>query len=100
MSTIVRAAEVHVHSSTLEFQLPEDPKSQQLDLGSVNLEVRETPDAAPQRFDQVKDASDCSNDHSFYIHDRIELCPNACRVVQRASDPIVDILYGCGFSLD
>ena len=62
--------------------------------------MKSDPDAPEQRFDQVKDGSECKDDHSFYIHDRIELCPNACRVVQRASEPIVNILYGCGFELN
>jgi len=91
---------IQTASAECTFQLPEAPKSQQLDLGSINLEVRDTEGAPAQRFTQVKDGSECKDDHSFYVHDRIELCPNACRVVQRASEPVVNILYGCGFSLD
>jgi hypothetical protein len=91
---------IQTASAECTFELPTAPKSQVLDLGSVNLEVQTDPSEAAQRFDQVKDSSECKNDHAFYIHDRIELCPNACRVVQRASEPVVNILYGCGFELN
>ena len=91
---------IQTASAECTFELPQAPESKMLDLGSVNLEVKSDPDAPEQRFDQVKDGSECKDDHSFYIHDRIELCPNACRVVQRASEPIVNILYGCGFELN
>ena len=77
------------------FQLPEVEEPQVLDLPSVNLEVRRSPDAAAQTFDQVSGPSDCKDAHSFYIHDRIELCPQACQWLQRSPEPAVEILYGC-----
>jgi hypothetical protein len=96
---VIARSVIQTASAECTFQLPLNP-TKTLDLGSVNLEVKATPNAASQRFDQVKDASECKDDHSFYVHDRIELCPSACRVVQGASQPVVNILYGCGFALN
>lgn len=97
---VIARSVIQTASAECTFQLPDAPKSKMLDLGSVNLEVTTDPAAAPQRFNQVKDGTECKDDHSFFIHDRIELCPNACRVVQTASQPVVNILYGCGFELN
>ena len=77
------------------FELPKVEEPQVLDLPSVNLEVRRSPDAESQTFDQVAGRIDCNDAHSFYIHDRIELCPQACQWLQRAPEPAVEILYGC-----
>lgn len=86
---------IQTASAECTYQLPEVPAPQTLDLRSVNLEVRATPGADPLHFDQVSGASACDNAHSFYIHDRIELCPEACRWLQRSREPAVQILYGC-----
>jgi hypothetical protein len=80
------------------FELPEVQAPQVLDLPSVNLEVRRTPDAEPQNFDQVSRRSDCQDAHSFFIQDRIELCPQACQWLQRAPEPAVEILYACSIN--
>lgn len=77
------------------FELPKVEEPQVLDLPSVNLEVRRAADADPQTFHQVDSRLDCKDAHSFYIHDRIELCPQACQWLQRAEEPSVEILYGC-----
>ena len=96
---VIARSVIQTAAAECTFQLPSAPGAKQLDLGSVNLELKENPDAEGQRLDQVKDGSECKDDHSFYIHDRIELCPNACRLLQQASQPVVNILYGCGFDL-
>jgi hypothetical protein len=77
------------------YQLPAVPAPQVLDLPGVNLEVRRSPDSEPQHFDQVSGATECKDAHSFYIHDRIELCPQACQWLQRSPEPTVEILFGC-----
>jgi hypothetical protein len=86
---------IQTASAECTYQLPEVREPQVLDLPSVNLEVRRSPDMDPQHFDQVEGASACKDAHSFYIHDRIELCPEACQLLQRSPDPSVQILYGC-----
>jgi hypothetical protein len=77
------------------FELPDPPELAVLDESSVNLEYREASDRDPRRFTQVRSATACKDDHSFFIRDRIELCPAACRAVQSASAPEINILYGC-----
>jgi hypothetical protein len=86
-----------IQTATAEctFQLPEVEAPQVLDLPGVNLEVRRSPSSDPQTFDQVAGASECEDAHSFYIRDRIELCPQACQWLQRSPEPAVEILYGC-----
>lgn len=86
---------IQTASAECTFQLPEVPAPQVLDLPSVNLEIRRSPDADPQNFEQVSGATECKDAHSFYIHDRIELCPQACQWLQRSPEPAVEILYGC-----
>ena len=86
---------IQTASAECTYQLPEVKAPQALDLPSVNLEIRRSPDADPQHFDQVSGASACKDAHSFYIRDRIELCPQACQWLQRSPEPSVEILYGC-----
>lgn len=89
---------IQTASAECTFQLPEVAPPQALDLPSVNLEVRPEPAAESLHFDQVAGAGACQDVHSFYIRDRIELCPEACRWLQRSPEPAVEILYGCTFT--
>lgn len=89
-STVIQTA-----SAECTYQLPQVPAPQVLDLPGVNLEVRRSPDVDPQHFNQVSGRSDCKDAHSFFIQDRIELCPQACQWLQRSPEPSVEILYGC-----
>jgi hypothetical protein len=77
------------------FQLPAVKAPEILLLSTVNLELQHDQSAPAEHYDQVKTPDDCKDDHSFYISDRIELCPRACQEVQRDKDPQVQILYGC-----
>ena len=78
------------------FELPTPPAGQTIDRPSINLEYHVGGEGGPIRgFSQVAGAGDCKDDHSFYIRDRIELCPAACRVLQDDSQARVDILFGC-----
>jgi hypothetical protein len=86
---------IQTASAECTFRLPEVAAPQALDLTTVNLEVRHAGNAEPERFAQVSGASACANAHSFYIRDRIHLCPDACRWLQRAREPAVQIFYGC-----
>ena len=77
------------------FELPQAPAEHTLELSTVNLEYRPGDGSPGRRFDQVDAPAACKTDHSFYIRDRIELCPGACRVVQGDPMPEVNVLYGC-----
>jgi hypothetical protein len=77
------------------FELPKPPAEHTLELSTVNLEYRPGDGSAGQHFGQVASPAVCKDDHSFYIRDRIELCPAACRAVQLDPMPEVEVLYGC-----
>jgi hypothetical protein len=77
------------------FQLPEPPPNQTIDRPSINLEYRAGDSDQRRPFTQVAGSSACKDDHSFYIRDRIELCPAACRMVQGDPRAEVNILYAC-----
>jgi hypothetical protein len=77
------------------FELPTAQKQgQAIELADVNLEYR-SGGGTVRRFSQVQSSSACKNDHSFFVQDRIELCPAACALVQADTTPEIDILYGC-----
>jgi hypothetical protein len=88
---------IQTASAECTYQIPDVQAPDVIILSSVNLAFR--PDANDSTdattFEQVKSVMDCKNDQSFYIGDRIELCPDACRALQRAQEPEVKILYGC-----
>jgi len=77
------------------FQLPQVKAPEVIIPSSVNLAYHPGDGSAAMQFSQVKQAADCGDDHSFFIRDRIELCPRACQKLQRDKDPEVEILYGC-----
>jgi hypothetical protein len=77
------------------FELPKASRqSEAIELADVNLEYR-SGGGASHRFSQVQSSSACKDDHSFFVQDHIELCPEACAVVQADATPQIDILYGC-----
>lgn len=76
------------------FELPDAPEWSVIDTRTVNLEFHPS-DGPARRFTQVDSGAECEGEGSFYIRDRIELCPGACRVVQADSAPEINILYGC-----
>jgi hypothetical protein len=78
------------------FDLPDAPMWSVIDTSTVNLEFRSGADGAIQQFSQVATGRECKDDaQSFYIRERIELCPAACRLVQADPAPEINIQYGC-----
>jgi hypothetical protein len=77
------------------FELPKAPAGQVLVLPTVNLEYRPGDGTSARSFGQVDSPAACKDDHSFYVRDRIELCPSACRLVQADTTPEINVLYGC-----
>jgi hypothetical protein len=81
------------------FDLPADSERSTLDLNTVNLRFRPSGDSDVRQFVQVPSRAACADEYSFYIDDRIELCPRACASVKRDPAPEIEILYGCAILL-
>jgi hypothetical protein len=92
---VIARSVIEASQSDCIFELPKAPAQQALDLAQVNLEYKPGDGSDTQRFHQVATAADCKDDHSFFIRDRIELCPASCREITRDSEPAVNIFYGC-----
>lgn len=81
-----------------EFDLPEPPMGQTLDLATV--QVRYTDGGmAVTTFDQVASEAACMADSFYIADDKIVLCPEACNLVQSDPDAKIDILYGCAIDV-
>jgi hypothetical protein len=78
-----------------EFQVPEPPAGETIDLTTVVLEYTAGGMGDPQKLKQVMAAKDC-NASSFYIENNIiKLCPVACATVQGDDKAKINILFGC-----
>ncbi|MCB9586356.1 MAG: hypothetical protein H6718_13215 [Polyangiaceae bacterium] len=78
-----------------EFDIPEPPEGETIDLETVVVSYTPGSGGAEQRYSQVPNAASCAAD-SFYIeNDRIFLCPDTCTVVQADDAAKVGILFGC-----
>lgn len=86
---------IEASSAVCEFELPEAPADQILELDSVNLEYRPGDGSQPRSLPQVAAASACRDQYAFYISDRIRLCPAACSLLRKDPTPEVQILIGC-----
>jgi hypothetical protein len=91
---------IQASQSDCMFELPAAPQDQTLDLAQVNLEYTPGDGSPASRFRQVATSDDCSDDEAFFIHDRIELCPAACRAITRDATPQLNIFYGCARAPD
>jgi len=77
------------------FHLPEAPAGQFLDPSTVLVEYRRGGVGEPVRIRQVRDASGC-DDHGFvFAGQRIELCRQACAIVEADRAAALRVLYGC-----
>jgi hypothetical protein len=79
------------------FELPTAPMDQVIDISRISLRYEPGDDGATQQIEQVSDASAC-HARGFYIADaQLELCSEACTLVQ--SDPAaqIEVLYGCTY---
>ena len=77
-----------------EFPIPEPPMGENLDLDSIKVQY--TPGmGAPQIFDQVPSADQCTPT-SFYLEDGlVKLCPEACAEVQKDKDANIEVKFSC-----
>ncbi len=79
------------------FELPEAPADQVIDVSRISLRYQPGGGGAPQQIEQVSDADAC-NARAFYIaNDQLELCTEACTLVQSDPDAQLDVLYGCTY---
>jgi len=78
------------------FELPAAPPEQVIDQSSIRLRYASGAGGEPAELTQVAEA-ECDA-RSFYVRDeRLELCPEACRIVQGDSEAEIEVLYGCMF---
>jgi hypothetical protein len=86
---------IQASQADCEFEVPQAPADQAFLLDSVNLEYHPGDGSAAQRFKQVASGAACKTSNSFYIADRIHLCPSACSLIKKDPTPEVQILFGC-----
>jgi len=79
------------------FVIPPAPVEQVIDRSSIRLRYSGARQLEPTELEQVASQDECS-DHAFYIQgERLELCAQACALVQGDLDAEVEVLYGCMF---
>ncbi len=77
------------------FQIPEPPPRQSINRATIAIEYRPGGDGDPMHIEQVQDRAACDA-QSFHIRDdQLELCPEACAIVEADSAAQIDVLYGC-----
>jgi hypothetical protein len=78
------------------FEIPPAPVDQQIDRTSISMRYQSSVgQGGATMFEQVP-GDDACNDHAFYILDgRLELCADACAVVQGDPGAEVEVLYDC-----
>jgi hypothetical protein len=78
-----------------EYSLPPPSSGKTLDLGNVNVIF--TPGGGkPSLVSKAADGSPCTDGWQYSpAQTSVVLCSNTCKQVQGASDPQVDVLYGC-----
>lgn len=77
------------------FPVPVPPEGVTIDLDTVLVEYTPGGVGDPNIFMQVPTAADCDA-MSFYIeNDQVNLCPDACALVQMDVDATIDIAFSC-----
>jgi hypothetical protein len=77
------------------FEIPAAPPEQQIDVSTISMRYQSEGQGDGVRFEQVA-SDDACNDHAFYIlENRLELCAQACAVVQADPGAEVEVLYDC-----
>jgi hypothetical protein len=92
---------IDVTSVPCEFDVPEPPPGQTLDLNTVDVLYTAGGMGSPQEWTQVDSPSLCGPS-KFYIDesldpDKIILCPQACAVVEADSEAKLEVKIECGF---
>lgn len=77
------------------FELPAAPAGQFLDPSTVLVEYRQGGTSEPVQIRQVRDEGDCDERGFFFAGERIELCRQACALVEADRAAALRVLYGC-----
>lgn len=77
------------------FQIPEAPPRQSINRATIAIEYRPGGDGEPVQIAQVEDSAAC-DERSFHLRDdQLELCPEACALVEADTAAQIEVLYGC-----
>jgi hypothetical protein len=77
------------------FQIPAAPERQSINRATIAIEYRPGGDGEPVQIAQVQDSAAC-DERSFHLRDdQLELCPEACAIVEADTAARIDVLYGC-----
>lgn len=78
-----------------EFDIPEPPSGQKLDLATVISRYTPGGGGAPVDFGQVANVGACAPGKFYIEEEKIKLCPEACTIVQADPEAKMNILFGC-----
>jgi len=78
-----------------EFDIPDAPPGETLDLNTVVSRYTPGNGGAPVDFGQVANAAACAPNKFYIENDKIKLCPEACTLVQSDEKAQMKILFGC-----
>ena len=90
---------VEAAKADCSFELPNAPPGQTIARSTINVEFEPGAGGASKRFAQVADSAHCSASSFVLGETRIDLCPEACALVQADRDAEVRVLYGCNVEL-
>jgi hypothetical protein len=76
-----------------DFPLPAAPDDRQVDPDHVGVTLRSG--AVARSLGQAITSEDCGADAFFLAEGRVQLCPEACAIVQADADAQVDVLLAC-----
>lgn len=78
-----------------EFDVPEPPPGEKLDLATVVTRYTPGSGGAPVDFQQVATAADCGPNKFYVEADKIKLCPATCDAVRADGSAQIKVLFGC-----
>jgi hypothetical protein len=85
---------IEVAKADCVFDVPEAPVGQGIDLLSVSVEYR-SGSGSSTRFERVAAATACDAGSFVIADDHIELCPEACAIVEADRSAEVNVHYAC-----
>jgi len=77
-----------------EFEVPEPPAGEQLDLETVTV-VYTSNGTEVATYTQVADATACTPNSFYLANNTITLCPGACTTIQADENAKIDLRFDC-----
>ena len=77
------------------FPVPDPPPGETIDLSTVVVQYSPGDMSPAQSLQQVASAAECGPGKFYIAAGTIELCPDACALVQSDDAAKISILYGC-----